>query len=238
MARTKHTHRGTCQACGARQAVEEEGRIAKHGYKVEFGTFNGVCMGAGHQPAEHDVTMTHKVIEQCRREAVRLDQHTANLEAGTTLPETIERYDPMAVRKNKWGREERGVWIEMPYAEGTDSEKRAAVQHAIIRSKRLADMNRSHAKGLEEQVLPRHGKPLYPAEDKPEPRAYAKGQRYTITYKDGGKVTVTLERAAYSYSWRSGSERLVGWIASWERGGSKGTGRYSMRELNAAVLEP
>ena len=37
----KHTHTGTCQICGRRQAVNvKTGRLAKHGYTVaRFGFF-------------------------------------------------------------------------------------------------------------------------------------------------------------------------------------------------------
>jgi hypothetical protein len=33
----KHTHRGTCQACGAVQAMMINGVLAKHGYTVDWG---------------------------------------------------------------------------------------------------------------------------------------------------------------------------------------------------------
>ena len=64
MAKTTHTHTGTCQACGAVQAVDNDTRlIAKHGYKVVgFGFFNGTCGGSDHRPAELDTSFTHTII--------------------------------------------------------------------------------------------------------------------------------------------------------------------------------
>jgi hypothetical protein len=70
MSKTLHTHTGTCQACGRQQAVgNDTGRIAKHGYTVDWGYFNGVCHGAGKQPAEVDVTYTRRLIVECGRDA-------------------------------------------------------------------------------------------------------------------------------------------------------------------------
>lgn len=60
MTKTTHTHRGTCQACGAVQAsANSNSLIAKHGYTVQGHYFNGTCQGSDKRPAEHDVTHTH-----------------------------------------------------------------------------------------------------------------------------------------------------------------------------------
>jgi len=49
----KSTHNGTCQVCGALQALPR-GVLAKHGYDVKFHYFHGVCPGAGHLPLEQE----------------------------------------------------------------------------------------------------------------------------------------------------------------------------------------
>lgn len=39
------THNGTCQACGRQHAVNvKSGKLAKHGYTVDWGFFNGTVI--------------------------------------------------------------------------------------------------------------------------------------------------------------------------------------------------
>ena len=45
------THYGTCQLCGSLQKAPG-GRLAKHGYDVAYGFFNGVCRGSHELPYE------------------------------------------------------------------------------------------------------------------------------------------------------------------------------------------
>lgn len=48
----KATQIGTCQICGSAQKLPN-GRLAKHGYTVEYGWgFNGICNGSGQLPFE------------------------------------------------------------------------------------------------------------------------------------------------------------------------------------------
>lgn len=47
----KATHQGSCQLCGRLQRLPN-GRLAKHGYTVEFNFFNGVCPGSHNLPYE------------------------------------------------------------------------------------------------------------------------------------------------------------------------------------------
>jgi hypothetical protein len=60
----KHTHRGTCQACGAIQAVDNKtGAIAKHGYTVDWGMFEGECQGSHKLPLEKSSELTVQIIK-------------------------------------------------------------------------------------------------------------------------------------------------------------------------------
>ena len=45
------THYGTCQLCGSLQKAPG-GYLAKHGYDVQYGFFNGVCQGSHELPYE------------------------------------------------------------------------------------------------------------------------------------------------------------------------------------------
>ena len=61
--KTTHTHRGHCQACGKVQAVDTTNNLlAKHGYTVDFGYFDGVCTGSDRQPLEVDKSFTEATI--------------------------------------------------------------------------------------------------------------------------------------------------------------------------------
>ena len=61
--KTTHTHRGHCQACGRVQAVDTANNLlAKHGYTVDFGYFDGVCTGSDRQPLEVDKSFSEATI--------------------------------------------------------------------------------------------------------------------------------------------------------------------------------
>jgi hypothetical protein len=61
--KTTHTHRGHCQACGRVQAVDTANNLlAKHGYTVDFGYFDGVCTGSDRKPLEVDKSFTEATI--------------------------------------------------------------------------------------------------------------------------------------------------------------------------------
>ena len=47
----KATHYGTCQLCNSLQKAPN-GHLAKHGYDVQYGFFNGICRGSNELPYE------------------------------------------------------------------------------------------------------------------------------------------------------------------------------------------
>jgi hypothetical protein len=77
---SKHTHRGHCQVCGAQQAVNNEtGMLAKHGYTVEHGFFEGECPGSHNLPLEVERTMTDNIIDDLTRQADRIQRQIDNV---------------------------------------------------------------------------------------------------------------------------------------------------------------
>ena len=59
----KHTHKGHCQCCGRVQAVRNNnGLLAKHGYTVDYGFFDGVCDGSDNLPLEVDKDLAEDTI--------------------------------------------------------------------------------------------------------------------------------------------------------------------------------
>jgi len=76
---SKHTHRAHCQVCGAQQAVDNKtGMLAKHGYTVEHGFFEGECPGSHNLPIEVDHTMTDNIIADLTRQADRIEKQIAD----------------------------------------------------------------------------------------------------------------------------------------------------------------
>lgn len=61
--KSKATHQGTCQICGATQKLPN-GRLALHGYTTRWGFFSGVCTGSRHLPFEQSKDLIEGAIKQ------------------------------------------------------------------------------------------------------------------------------------------------------------------------------
>tara|TARA_R110000868_G_scaffold19939_6_gene85041 strand:- start:2688 stop:3326 length:639 start_codon:yes stop_codon:yes gene_type:complete len=69
------THSGTCQACGRQHAVNvKTGKLAKHGYTVDWGFFNGTCQGSGHLPLQQDIKLNLEIINALYNLAANLEE--------------------------------------------------------------------------------------------------------------------------------------------------------------------
>lgn len=176
MTKTTHTHRGTCQACGRVHAVDNvSGLVAKHGYTVDYGYFNGVCTGGeGFKPAEHDVKLTNRVIESCAIRAAERDSWIAELKDGRTIPATFERWNPMKkvehTAKGGHTYTVTGCNDVLPIAKATKEERAKAIALAIHNHEMHASGLRAHAHRLTVNVLVRLGKPLYVAAELDAPK--------------------------------------------------------------------
>jgi hypothetical protein len=102
----KATHYGICQVCGSRQKLPN-GVLAKHGYSVEYGFFNGVCFGAHHLPFEQSKDLVDRDIARCRQEIDRIAAYAALIRASTTTI-WIHEYRPATweIRRSSY------VWVE------------------------------------------------------------------------------------------------------------------------------
>jgi len=78
-----HTHTGECQVCGREQAISNDGRqwIAKHGYNVDHGFFNGTCWGADAQPIELSKDLLDEAIRRVEVQRESTQQWRANVVA-------------------------------------------------------------------------------------------------------------------------------------------------------------
>jgi hypothetical protein len=160
-----HTHTGNCQGCGSEHAIDIiKGTVAKHGYTVDWGSFNGVCSGADRLPAQKSVEYTEYMIKVCVETAGRLDAHALDLERNVADPIKCVHYDPDAVRKTSWGTERKGANVEIPYAQGTADEQKRARVNDINEARYHANGNRDHAIFLAKSVLPLLGTELISVE--------------------------------------------------------------------------
>ena len=160
---SKHTHRGTCQVCGAQQAVNNEtGMMAKHGYTVEHGFFEGECPGSHNLPLESDRTMTDNIIGDLTRQADRIQR----------LIDDVIIVVPYAYTER--GTKTRKVVnitsdnIESVYADlgkfYTSMSWDDAVEQYRWRLKKQVMFLRGHCDMMAELIEKRHGADLYPVE--------------------------------------------------------------------------
>lgn len=161
--------RGTCQCCGNNQAFHEGSImvITRHGYeRPGDGYLRGMCPGAGHKAAEHDVTLTTNLIAGCKLTMKTLEQRM--VKAGMTfapgkysspgaaprwqLTEAAERapyFHPTSDFERRMGHKER-----VP----TEEQKLRIQQQGM---KRSWEANKEHAEFMERDILPRLGQDLY-----------------------------------------------------------------------------
>lgn len=75
----KSTHLGECQICGSQQCLPN-GKLAKHGYNVEYGFFSGVCCGSGYLPFEQEKRILENVVISIRADADRMSKYISMMQ--------------------------------------------------------------------------------------------------------------------------------------------------------------
>lgn len=160
---SKHTHRGHCQVCGNAQAVDNKtGMLAKHGYTVEHGFFEGECPGSHNLPLEHDHTMTDNIIDDLTRQADRIQKQID----GPIIIVTY-RYTDRETRKEKMVKLTQDN-IESVYADigkfYTAMSWDDAVEMYRWKLIRQVEFLRDHCDMMTGLIDKRHGADLYPVE--------------------------------------------------------------------------
>lgn len=102
------THSGTCQLCGRQQKLPN-GRMAKHGYTVQWGFFEGTCPGSDGQPFELSKDLIADRITQVT-EAAR--SQLANADRIGSDRNTVWVHEFMEYGTVRRGR--RGAWVYRP----------------------------------------------------------------------------------------------------------------------------
>lgn len=148
------THKGHCQACGRIQCVTG-GLMAKHGYTVDYGFFNGVCGGSDSLPMENDLTITQATINALRKYAATQRERATEIEAH---PETFQYTRHVRVG---WGQKDRVEpctfeELEIPKQYNADQQRAGAAYRANNNAKH-ADLA---ANDLETLSVTINGQPL------------------------------------------------------------------------------
>lgn len=214
--KTTHTHTGTCQACGAKQAVDNNTRLmAKHGYKVAgFGFFNGTCPGSDQKPAELDITYTHHIITVMGEMAAENDRLQA-LYASHELMVVCR-----SVRSGKRDAYSRPIYIDVPMFGCPDYVVDDQQKHEAYSHESAAKMQRSHAESLVRYVIPRFMKPLFKAKAKAPVRHFEIGQVVTV---NGRQFKLVAARGS-----TFGSGRVTGYRVARIEGGIEADTRGHM----------
>lgn len=125
--------------------------LAKHGYTVEFGYFNGTCRGSDRQPVQTDRTITDATIESLGRYAAECDESAARLRDGAISPGRIRTGDKLNRTTYKY----EATYIA--FADGTLAQQVRAVEMAVAGAESDARGARAHAVGLQQMADKYHG---------------------------------------------------------------------------------
>lgn len=196
--------RGICQCCGREQAVTN-GRLAKHGYTVEQGWFEGVCSGANYAPMNKDRTRTDFIVASVRAEVVELQKLVAKLESGKAKPTTCQGH---------WNHQKR-EYDQIPFAEAPEYAQKEAVRSMIWKTTRRAEMGTSFAnmmEGLADKVFGTELREVARAEAPApirhgETRKGTSGSILKVTRVDGARVYWISEKGTRGWTgtraWRA-----------------------------------
>lgn len=178
--------RGNCQCCGRDQAVKN-GTMAKHGYTVEHGWFNGVCSGERFAPIQISRTQTDKIIAEILAEIPQLLAKAEQVVMGKLFPQfvIVGRYDN---RKT------------IPYADADVRDQRHACEQMVWELRNRASAGKTFTETLTSIANEYHGKPLTEVAKKEAPAPIGinevkimNGCRIVSTSVYGGKVNYKPE---------------------------------------------
>lgn len=150
------THNGTCQACGRQHAVNPKtGLLAKHGYTVDWGFFNGTCAGSDKKPLEVETAFNLAIVADLTQRAAALDVEAE----GVITKVQVE------VGRKYVGKRRVAEYKLMDRAEFVATKPRYAdfdreVELVRNRLRRQAEHFRAHAADLDRLRDARHGQPL------------------------------------------------------------------------------
>lgn len=155
-------YRGNCQVCGRPHAVVK-GKVAKHGYTVKDGWFEGVCNGQFYAPMQHSTERTAEIVAAVRRDCEELDARVEALVAGTVHPASI--------KSRIHGKP------DIPWEEADQWQRKSAVEAAVWQTRQRASQGRTLASQLEQLAAERLGTPLIEARRDTAPPPILTGEK-------------------------------------------------------------
>lgn len=186
---TKTQLRGNCQCCGRDQAVlATTGTLAKHGYTVKGGWFQGVCSGHHHRAMQDDRSVTDRIVAEVRSQVAELRKTAQAYRVGTAHPARI------AKASARPGEDATIAWDEAP-----DWMRNDARRSAIYALENRAAAGEHFANDLEALANAMHGQPLREEKVSAGPAPILAGERRISTKR--GVLTATSVVGAW-VSWR------------------------------------
>jgi hypothetical protein len=152
----KHTHTGTCPACGRQQAVNvKTDRLSAHGYTIKYGWQMGTCGGARELPAELSDEFARLIqIPAQLAKAAELEAKTLD-DVKHVLLQIGPRNDRKTVLVSS--EEEYRVHCPSPMHHASYADKRAST---LAGWHREAKERRAYAAAMDETATRCLGKPL------------------------------------------------------------------------------
>lgn len=194
--------RGNCQICGRQHAVVR-GAMAKHGYKVEAGYFQGICGGQYHQPLQLDRSvLDHNIEFWLNVEVPRMLEQANKLERGEIVPLQVRvSYAPKAPR--------------VPFAEAPAHMQREAVEIAVMNLRGQARGLESHALMMRDFADKVYGQPLVEVKKIDGPAPILIGERRIL---GSGSVAIVIRVDGARIYWKN-ERGFKGWTgsAAWRR---------------------
>ena len=192
--------RGICQCCGREQAIVN-GKMAKHGYTVECGWFQGVCAGKNFAPMQVSRTETDSMVAQVRKEVAEFIAQADRVASGDLKPTTI-------VRSPRFKKE------VVAFADAQSWEQTEAIKNMEFTFRRNAEMGVDFANMMEKIANEFHGKELVKVEKKPaaefimprDQKIDAQGNVCTCTSVEGARVYFKFDKNGKTYKTWIGSQ--------------------------------
>jgi hypothetical protein len=192
--------RGICQCCGREQAIVN-GKMAKHGYTVECGWFQGVCAGKNFVPMQVSRTETDSMVAAVRKEVAEFIAKADRVASGDLKPTTITR----SARFNR---------AVIAFADAQSWEQKDAIKHMEFTFRRSAEMGTDFANMMEKIANEYHGKELVKVEKKPaaefimprDQKIDAQGNICTCTSVEGARVYFKFDKNGKTYKTWIGSQ--------------------------------
>ncbi|BAU40183.1 hypothetical protein [Ralstonia phage RSP15] len=188
--------RGNCQVCGRQHAVVK-GVMAKHGYKVQHGYFNGVCSGQHYRPLQHDRSVTDFNVREWKAKAEALRASAQDFRDGKVFPEVAKsaaHYKAPMVPFNQ----------AQPYFQ------KQAVEHMIFSLLGEARFLEGHAKMMGEFADQIFGTDLIKVAKKDAPEAIQEGEKRVL---GNGKIATVYSVDGARVRWKT-EDGFKSWTGS------------------------